>query len=279
MRPRPFAAASGAQVSTPDVWTLAVYWALLLHFYQPPTQLPHVLRQIARESYRPLIRLLADHPHVKVTVNINAVLSETLVDGAHQDVVEGLAWLADRGQIEFTGSAKYHAILPLIPEAETRRQIRANEATNRRYFGEVYVPRGFFPPEMCYSDRILGPVVDAGHEWMVLSGVACHAQWPVDVVYAGNPLDAPICFVFRDDVLSNEVSFQNIDSTRFLERLRDLGRKNPGDTYVVTAMDAETYGHHIKGWEQAFLGQTFAALRPQAVQQSRDTRSALGVSR
>jgi len=62
---------------------------------------------------------------------------------------------------------------PLIPEAETRRQIRANDATNRRYFGEVYAPRGFFPPEMCYSDRVLGPVEEAGYQWIILSGVAC----------------------------------------------------------------------------------------------------------
>jgi alpha-amylase/alpha-mannosidase (GH57 family) len=61
---------------------LATYWALLLHFYQPPTQLPYVLRQIVRESYRPLIQLLADSPHARVTVNINGVLTEMLMDHA-----------------------------------------------------------------------------------------------------------------------------------------------------------------------------------------------------
>jgi alpha-amylase/alpha-mannosidase (GH57 family) len=85
---------------------LATHWALLLHFYQPPIQLPYVLRQIACESYRPLIQLLADNPHARVTVNISGVLTEMLIDNAHQDVVEGLAWLAERGQVEFTGSAK-----------------------------------------------------------------------------------------------------------------------------------------------------------------------------
>jgi hypothetical protein len=240
---------------------LSTHWALLLHFYQPPTQLPYVLRQIVRESYRPLIQLLADNPHARVTVNINGVLTEMLMDHAYQDVVEGLAWLAERGQVEFTGSAKYHPILPLLPEEEMRRQIRSNYNTNRRYLGPAYGPRGFFPPEMCYSDRILGPVVDFGHDWVTLSGIACHGQWPTDVVQRGNPLDAPISFIFRDDILSNGISFQALDAHAFLEKLRNLGRHRRGDVYVVTAMDAETYGHHITGWVEGFLGEVYRAVR------------------
>ncbi len=243
---------------------MATHWALLLHFYQPPTQLPYVLRQIVCESYRPLIQLLADNPHARVTVNINGVLTEMLIDNAHQDVVEGLGWLAERGQVEFTGSAKYHPILPLIPEEEIRRQIRSNYNTNRRYLGHTYAPRGFFPPEMCYSDRILSPVVDFGHDWVILSGIACHGQWPTDVVQRGNPLDAPINFIFRDDILSNGISFQTLDAHGFLDKLRNLGRHRRGDVYVVTAMDAETYGHHIAGWVEAFLGEVYKELRPES---------------
>ena len=242
---------------------MATHWALLLHFYQPPIQLPYVLRQVVCESYRPLIQLLADNPHARVTVNISGVLTEMLIDNAHQDVVEGLAWLAERGQVEFTGSAKYHPILPLLPEEEIRRQIRSNYNTNRRYLGPTYTPRGFFPPELCYSDRILGPVVDFGHDWVILSGIACHGQWPTDVVQRGNPLDAPINFIFRDDILSNGISFQTLDAHGFLDRLRNLGRHRRGDVYVVTAMDAETYGHHIAGWVEAFLGEVYKALRPE----------------
>ena len=35
-----------------------VYWAPILHLYQPPTQFPAVLKRICDESYRPLIALL-----------------------------------------------------------------------------------------------------------------------------------------------------------------------------------------------------------------------------
>ena len=43
----------------------------------------------------------------------------------------------ERGQVEFVGSAKYHAILPLINEHEQRRQIRRNHLTNRHFFGDA----------------------------------------------------------------------------------------------------------------------------------------------
>lgn len=131
-----------------------VYWAPILHFYQPPTQFPAVLKRICDESYRPLIALLGEFEQARATVNINGSLTQMLVDCGHQDIVDGLRRLAEDGRIEFFGSAMYHPILPLIPESEVARQIQLNHATNRRAFGDVYAPHGFFPPELAY-----GPVV------------------------------------------------------------------------------------------------------------------------
>ena len=34
-----------------------IYWANLLHFYQPPIQIPEILRKVVNESYRPLIEV------------------------------------------------------------------------------------------------------------------------------------------------------------------------------------------------------------------------------
>ena len=108
-----------------------IYWAPLLHYYQPPLQIYEVLAKVVNESYRPLLEVLEENPHAKLTVNINAVLTELLWEHGFQDVVERFKALAQRDQVEFTGSAKYHAILPLIPQYEMRRQIRRNHLTNR----------------------------------------------------------------------------------------------------------------------------------------------------
>jgi alpha-amylase/alpha-mannosidase (GH57 family) len=221
-----------------------IYWAPLLHFYQPPTQIYWVLKKVCDESYRPLVRMFQDLPNAVVTVNINAVLTEMLDEHGMSDVIDGLRGLSEQGRLEFTGSAKYHAILPLLSEDEMLRQIVHNNQANRRFFGNTYLPQGFFPPEMCYDRNIVKPVIDAGHRWIILSGVACPAPWTTTSTYEIRSGARNLSVFFRDDYLSNRVSFRQTDASSFIDTLRSLPG-NGEDAYVVTAMDAETYGHHI----------------------------------
>jgi alpha-amylase/alpha-mannosidase (GH57 family) len=238
-----------------------IYWAQLLHFYQPPTQVPSVLRRICDESYRPLLQVFKEHPNARVTINFNGVLTDMLMDCGHQDIIEGFTSLAQKGQIEFTGTGKYHPILPLLPSEEVRRQIDLNTQTNRHFFGKSYAPRGFFPPEMCYSQDILKPILGAGYRWIILSGIACPVEWPVDIVYRVGSDGQNMAVFFRDDILSNRISFRNMDAKEFIAHLEQWQGERE-NIYVVTAMDAETYGHHIQGWERTFLATVYEELEP-----------------
>jgi len=235
-----------------------IYWAPVLHFYQPPTQFPAVLKRICQESYRPLIDLLGEFTRTRATVNINGVLTEMLVDSGHDDVIDGLRRLAEAGRIELLGSAMYHPILPLLPECEITRQIALNQATNRRAFGEAYRPVGFFPPELAYGPALLTPVADSGHRWVLAPGVACPASWPMGAIHRISE-DPRLAVLFRDDIISNRISFQSIDGFGFIDHLRSLARGQQS-VYVVTAMDAETFGHHIRDWERLFLAHVYAQI-------------------
>ncbi|MEE8473257.1 MAG: hypothetical protein V3S82_08820 [Dehalococcoidia bacterium] len=249
-----------------------IYWAQLLHFYQPPTQMPSMLRRICDESYRPLIRVFEEYPHARATINVNGVLTEMLMDCGHSDVIDGLRALAQKGQIEFTGSGMHHPILPLFPRVEIQRQISLNRRTNRHFFGDPYAPKGFFPPEMCYSPKLLSPVAQTGYQWIILSGLACPEEWPVDVIYRAEADDEALTVFFRDDVLSNKIAFQDLGPTEFLADL-DQKRGDRENIYVVTAMDAETFGHHIQGWERMFLAKVYDELEP-PLQAYEDVRQA-----
>ena len=238
-----------------------IYLAPLLHFYQPSTQFHRVLKKVCNESYRPLVNLFHEQPHAKVTVNINAVLTEMLDEHGMSDVIDGLRELSEMGRLEFVGSAKYHPILPLIPQDEMLRQIGQNHQTNRRYFGKTYSPLGFFSPEMCYSRDVVRPILETGHRWLILGGVACPVAWPSSVVHQIRSDGQSLVVFFRDDVLSNRISFKQTDVKGFIEQLRSFAPKG-GDIYVVTAMDAETFGHHIRHWEDIFLAEMYEALQP-----------------
>src|SRR5215813_486645 len=111
-----------------------IYWAPLLHFYQPPTQFTSVLDRICDECYRPLIRVFNSALNARATFNVTGALTESLRDHAKTDILDGLRSLAEDGKIEFTGTGMYHPILPLIPPAEQRRQISLNQKINRRAF-------------------------------------------------------------------------------------------------------------------------------------------------
>ncbi len=184
-----------------------------------------------------------------------------LMDCGHKDIIDGYKRLAARGQLEMTGSAMYHPILPLIPEEERVRQIRINTAVNRRLFGDIYNPKGFFPPEMCYSQDIVLPIIQSGFEWIILGGIACPVEWPVDVLYQTEQDGKRLIVFFRDDVLSNKISFQDLGPKDFIAHLIQQ-KGNRENMYVVTAMDAETFGHHIQDWEQTFLGAVYNELEP-----------------
>ncbi len=249
-----------------------VYWAPFLHFYQPPTQFHAVLRKICDESYRPLVRLFQEHRDARVTINLSGVLTEMLNDHGAADVVSGFRELAENQQLEFCESSKYHAILPLIPEKEIFRQIRLNHETNKRFFGESYRPQGFFLPEMCYSEKVNQPLTESGYRWILLGGVACSGPWPQSFVYRIR--NTSLLVFFRDDILSNKISFKGISSQGFLQHLKALAeytsREKNADAgkaeretniYVVTAMDGETFGHHIQNWEKLFLEEVYEGIR------------------
>ncbi len=240
-----------------------IYWAQLLHFYQPPTQAPSMLKKICDESYRPLLQVFEEHPSARVTINLNGVLTDMLVDCGHTDVIEGFRGLAEKGQLECTGTGKYHPILPLIPQEEVKRQIELNTQTNRRFFGKAYTPQGFFPPEMCYSQDILQPIIESGYRWIVLSGIACPAEWPMDKIYRVECDGRETAVFFRDDVLSNRISFQDLAAKQFIAHLEEWQGERE-NIYVVTAMDAETYGHHIQDWERTFLARVYEELEAPA---------------
>ncbi|MCP4761994.1 MAG: hypothetical protein GY870_09435 [archaeon] len=227
------------------------YWAPLLHIYQPPTQDVEVLRRIDEECYKPMFEMLKRNDFTRITLNINGVLIDLLNEYGLQDTVEMLIKLVDKGIVEIVGTAKYHPLLPLIQEKEIVRQIELNEDTNKEIFGKTkqWLKKGFFPPEMAISGKVLEKIKQKGYDWVIASGAACSAEWPFDKIYKTK---SNLKVVFRDDVISNEISFEKIGPKQFIEKIINMYDKK-SDSYIVTAMDGETFGHHIPNYEKSFL--------------------------
>lgn len=223
-------------------------WAIFLHFYQPPNQRPEILQKIIDESYRPLIKGFLKNPKARLTININACLTELLALNGANDVIEGLRHLAENKQLELTGSGKYHPFLPILPESEIERQIKLNDETNRKYFGPVWKPKGFFPPEMGYDRKVAEVVSSLGFDWIMLDEIAGQEKIKTEdfkKIYQIKGL--PLRVIFRERRASNLImgaQVWTIEST--YEALKPELLK---ERYLLTAMDGETFGHHRPGLE------------------------------
>ena len=219
----------------------------LLHFYQPPNQQEDILDRIVNECYRPLLVGFLARPRSKTVVNISGSLTMLLIEKGYRDVVDSFKTLAKNGQIEFTGSAVYHAFLPLLPKSEIRRQIEENTRINRKYFGSVYAPRGFFSPELAVNDRVFSVAKVLGFDWLCAAQVAYGVQPPkCDSLY--KEATTGLTILFRNKPVSSLILSAAVRTARDLTKeARDI---LTASRYIVTVMDAETFGHHRIGHEK-----------------------------
>ncbi len=236
---------------------MTVYWAPFLHVYQPPWQDPEVLKKIYQECYKPLLSMFERHKNVKITLNIQGCLLEELTKMNLKKAHTTAKNLIKEGKVELVGSGKFHPILPLIPPEEISRQIKNNQSTIEKFFPNVHI-KGFFPPEMAVSNQILEIVKKLNYSWIIVDGIANADQWSFQNI---QQTSSGLNLIFRDTFLSNKISFNAMSAQEFVEHLKKMynGAQNQ-DYYVVTAQDAETFGHHIPFYETSFLGKVFSLI-------------------
>lgn len=239
-----------------------------------------MLDKVVNEGYRPLLAVLKKHPQDKVTINFSGCLIELLDKLGYQDVINLLRQLADRGQIEFCASAKYHPFLPMLPQKEIVRQIELNEESNKKYFGSLYAPVGFYSPEAGYSFDLAKLVARLGYKWTIVDEVSYSGRISLGDYdfskthgfYSGGlELDRIVGTVtsqaklidyskiyglkgiddfqifFRERVISDALASGQLKSAgEFLEVLSSEREK---ERYLLTGTDGEAYGHHQPGLE------------------------------
>jgi hypothetical protein len=225
------------------------YISLLLHIFQPPTQDISMVRQIDRECYTPLTRLLKG-TGAEIALNINYSLTEQLqkLDS------ESLLNLAASEHIEFTDSGAYHPIFPLIAEDDIKRQLLLNREGNREILGNRYRPSGVFPPEMAYSPSLPSIFRSMGYSWTVTDDIPwvwTGGSVPFNTV----PSVDGVSVLLRSNFWSNRISFHGEDGAETAREITSGMRNWTGeeDSYILISMDGETYGHHRKGTIERFL--------------------------
>jgi len=204
-------------------------WINLLHLYQPANIDKAKLIEATEKSYERILRALEEHPKIKFTLNIAGCLLVRLdKDLDRRDLIHRFDRLVKRGQVELTGSAAYHALLPLVPEREAEKQILENEKIIKKYFGLQIKLKGFFLPELSYSPNIAKLIKNLGYRWLMLDEISAGKKIKTEKIYLDK--NSGLKIIFRHRQLSESYVPEKIAS--FLSK----------DKIVVSTTDAELYG-------------------------------------
>lgn len=213
-----------------------IVWVNFFHIYQPPWQQRGVIEQIAIESYDYLITLFEKYPQFKASVNITGSLLEAL-DDIRPDLLARLQKIAKKGQIELTGSSKYHALLPLLSDTEVKRQIELNQEVLGQYF-DLDKIKGFYMPEMAFSLPVAKIVKKMGFEWIILDQINYQGKVENDVLYKIKKLGIKV--VFRDRKISKSYPAEIIFNKFKTKHKEEI---------IITGTDGEIYGHFHEDWQ------------------------------
>lgn len=226
---------------------------LLLHFYQPWWQFPHVLTRIANECYRPIFRWLDSRQGFAFSANVPWSLLELLHQGGHYDLVDLMRLTASQRRIEPFGTVAYHPIVPLSTEDETARQVE-HDRRGKRWIGFPPGIEGFYLPEYAYDERSAAWLSRAGYVYTVADDAAFAAQHGY-VPYDHVPKVEGLGIFLRSRQWGNALSWGRYDFDRFrAEFVEGMASWFDGrDGYVILATDAETFGHHHPGLIEKLL--------------------------
>ncbi len=219
-----------------------MYWCHLLNFFQPDFKSDDVIRKAANVCYLPLIEIFEANPKAHITVNFDGRLAERLDAVGHGDVMQRLAALVKRGQVEMTASAFGSKPLNTLPPSEATALIEQNTKVCHKYFGDAYTPAGFFPPEMSYAPALAPIIKSHGYKWIAMDEMG-HSGKPgaakADRVYKMNSAIG-LQVLFRDRSISTGIlygSFADVKSMQ--EAIHARGAQN---AYIFTGIEADVYG-------------------------------------
>ena len=208
-------------------------WINFLHLYQPVNTDAHLIKEATELSYARIIRALEEHPNIKFTLNITGGLILRWKELGYEDLLKRLNNLREKGQVELTGTAAYHPLLPLIPKEEVIRQIKENEEILRKHFGENFKPRGFFIPEMAYSPKVAKIIKKLGYEWIILDEIAKE----------GKLGKTDFNKIYKDKISGLKIIFRSRElSESYVPKTLNKWAGGGNNNLAITATDAELYG-------------------------------------
>ncbi len=237
------------ELHCPDEITFEdVNWLNILHFYQPPFQDVDVAQKITEECYLPVSRLLLERPDAKAVINTSGclleILNEQITEG--KEIIDNLKTMLSRGQIEITGTGKYHPIFPLISEKEVERQLTLQEESLNDYLNIEKTPDILYLPELAYLPEQTKLFKEKGYQWLVIDEISLKKKKSKTVGCQLKEKKSGINLLARNrdisEALANSI-WRTYDIDNSQEFVEHAVEDSIGNGTIVTALNVEVFGH------------------------------------
>ncbi|MCG8696800.1 MAG: hypothetical protein MI922_02005 [Bacteroidales bacterium] len=240
-----------------------IFHALGLHLHQPPGNMLDILRHAEYEgigiihAYDRIVRYALRYKDIaKIHIGISGVLLDQLTDHRvieayrnHVDIEKMLEDYKEADNIELLGMGHFHPVFPLIPKADWEEQLVYGRDRIIEVFGRE--PKGFWPPEMAFTEEMIPSVVKAGYSYLLVDSMHVKPTKKWDdgkhdmlTSYIGEYNNVQIPVIPRNRDISNAQE-SGMDSSWFKNEVLHKVKENPNQDkprLVCTWSDGENGG-------------------------------------
>ena len=232
------------------------------HCHQPVGNFDHVFADALEGAYLPFFRELEQFPDVRMSVHFSGPLLEW-IEGHDGTLIELLASLVERNQIEMLSSGFYEPVLAAIPERDRAGQLAMMNSWLEERLGAH--AGGAWMTERVWEPQVVGSLVKSGLGYVVIDDYhfksAGIAEGELDGYYVTEEDGRRLAIFPISEALRYTIPFQDPQrSIEHLARARDAGKK-----VVVMMDDGEKFGvwpgTRDLSYKQGWLRRFFAALQ------------------
>lgn len=137
----------------------------VFHGHQPTANSDSLVRQIVENSYIPFLNLVSMNPWFKCCFHLSGSLIDRLLQ-LFPFIIDRLADLTQKGQVELLGGGYHEPLLPLLPAIDRRQQMKALQ---ERLFEIFQVrPQGVWLAERFWEQSLVKDLSESGFSYTLV---------------------------------------------------------------------------------------------------------------
>ncbi len=224
-----------------------VHLAIGIHNHQPVGNFSGVFEDLYQAAYDPFLKILARHPHIKVSMHFSGLLLQWLRE-KHPNYTTKLKEMNTKGQIELLTGGFYEPILSAIPDRDKIGQIGKLTKYIEEYFS--FSPKGMWLTERVWEPHLAKSISESGVEFTFLDECQFKTGFltkkeDVYGYYVTEEQGSSLALFPIHHELRHAIPFKSV--TEVLEIIKNASSEE-GNNLIAFCDDGEKFG----GWPGTF---------------------------